>query len=269
MNSVITDTAGTILIQEQSILNNAGTISANNLTLDNGTTPDSQINNNVGGIINISASGDFFDPVQNDGSISVTGSYNQNAGTLTNTGSLVLEAGGDQILNQDGASIINDISAGRDDPEIMNLAADRRCPYIIMHMQGKPKTMQDNPVYEDVVADIKDFLMQRVDEAQKAGIKKENIVIDPGIGFGKTEDHNLELLNKLDEFVDTGYPVLLGTSRKRFMGSICENASTDKLIGATCATTALGVSAGVKLFRVHDVKGNRQAADIAWSIINF
>ncbi len=72
----------------------------------------------------------------------------------------------------------------------------------------------------------------------------------------------------MDEFVDTGYPVLLGTSRKRFMGSICENASTDKLIGATCATTALGVSAGVKLFRVHDVKDNRQAADIAWSIIN-
>jgi dihydropteroate synthase len=167
-----------------------------------------------------------------------------------------------------GASIINDISAGRDDPEIMILAADRRCPYIIMHMQGEPKTMQNNPVYKDVVAEIKDFLMQRVDETQKAGIKKENIVIDPGIGFGKTEEHNLELLNKLDEFVDTGYPVLLGTSRKRFMGSICENASADELIGATCATTALGVSAGVKLFRVHDVKDNRQAADIAWSIIN-
>ncbi len=167
-----------------------------------------------------------------------------------------------------GAHIVNDVSGGNDDPEIINLCADRKCPYIIMHMQGSPETMQNDPTYDDVVSDIKCFLETRVSDCIKAGVDEKDIVIDPGIGFGKTRDHNLMLLNNLDAFVGTGYPVLLGTSRKRFMGSICTVNSSDELIGATTATTALGVQAGVKIFRVHDVKPNRQAADVAWAILN-
>ena len=167
-----------------------------------------------------------------------------------------------------GAHIVNDVSGGNDDPEIINVCADKNYPYIIMHMQGSPETMQNAPTYDDVVTDIKSFLETRVNECIKAGINESNLVIDPGIGFGKTRDHNLMLLNNLKVFVDTGYPVLLGTSRKRFMGSICTVNSPDELIGATTATTALGVQAGVRIFRVHDVKENRQAADVAYAILN-
>ena len=135
-----------------------------------------------------------------------------------------------------------------------------------MHMQGTPKTMQDNPVYTDVVEEIRNFLLERAGIIQKSGVDKKNIIIDPGIGFGKTTEHNLEIMANLHRFVDTGYPVLLGASRKRFMGSICAGITAIELIGATCATTAIGIAAGVKLFRVHDVKENRQAADVAWTI---
>ncbi len=167
-----------------------------------------------------------------------------------------------------GASIVNDVSGGNDDPEIVDLCADKKCPYIIMHMLGSPETMQSNPVYNDVVSEIKIFLETRIENCINAGIDKNNIIIDPGIGFGKTREHNLTLLNNLESFVDTGHSVLLGTSRKRFMGSICPVNTADELIGATAATTALGVNAGVKIFRVHDVKPNRQAADVAWAILN-
>ena len=137
-----------------------------------------------------------------------------------------------------------------------------------MHMQGTPETMQVNPVYGDVVEEIRSFLLERSEIAINAGIKKENIILDPGIGFGKTTEHNLELMANLHRFVDTGFPVLLGASRKRFMGALCAGAAAERLIGATCATTTLGVAAGVKLFRVHDVRENRQAADLAWTILN-
>ena len=167
-----------------------------------------------------------------------------------------------------GASIINDVSAGRDDQQMFKLAAQKQCPYILMHMQGSPGNMQDNPVYDDVVEEIRSFLLERSKVAINAGIKKENIILDPGIGFGKTTEHNLELMANLHRFVDTGFPVLLGASRKRFMGALCAGAAAERLIGATCATTTLGVAAGVKLFRVHDVKENRQAADVAWTILN-
>jgi len=167
-----------------------------------------------------------------------------------------------------GASLVNDVSGGNDDPEIINLCADKRCPYIIMHMLGSPDTMQNNPTYNDVVSDIKHFLEARAEDCIKAGLDKNNIVIDPGIGFGKTSEHNLTLLKNIKSFVDTGYTVLLGTSRKRFMGTICTHNTPSEVIGATTATTALGVQAGVKIFRVHDVKPNRQAADIAWAIFN-
>jgi dihydropteroate synthase len=167
-----------------------------------------------------------------------------------------------------GATIVNDVSGGNDDPEIIDLCADKKCPYIIMHMLGSPETMQSDPVYNNVVSEIKIFLESRIEDCIKAGIDKNNIVIDPGIGFGKTREHNLTLLKNLKSFVDTEHSVLLGTSRKRFMGSICPVNTAEELIGATAATTALGVHAGVKIFRVHDVKPNRQAADVAWSILN-
>lgn len=167
-----------------------------------------------------------------------------------------------------GASIVNDVSGGNDDPEIIRLCADKQCPYVVMHMQGSPGTMQNEPKYDDVVNDIKQFLETRIDDCIKAGIDRNDIVIDPGIGFGKTVEHNLTLLRNLKVFVDTGHTVLLGTSRKRFMGTICTVNTPDELVGATAATTALGVQAGVKIFRVHDVKANRQAADVAWAILN-
>lgn len=169
---------------------------------------------------------------------------------------------------QAGANWINDISAGQDDVNILKLAAATETPIVLMHMQGTPQTMQDDPYYDDVVAEIVTGLQQRIDAALAAGISKHNIAIDPGIGFGKRKQDNLDLLAHLQDFVNTGYPVLLGTSRKRFMGSICHVEQPSDLVTATAVTTALGVMAGVQMFRVHDVKENRQAADVAWAIKN-
>ena len=165
-----------------------------------------------------------------------------------------------------GANIINDVSGGRDDAAILTLAAQTGVPIILMHSQGTPKTMQDNPEYENVVQEVLDALNECVNAALKAGVKKENIAIDPGIGFGKRKQDNIDLLAHLDALVATGFPVLLGTSRKRFMGTICEVTEPSELVTATAVTTALGVMAGVQMFRVHDVKENRQAADVAWAI---
>jgi dihydropteroate synthase len=165
-----------------------------------------------------------------------------------------------------GADIINDISAGRDDEAILALAAETGAPIILMHSQGAPKTMQDKPYYDDVVREVLAALHRQIDAALKAGIKKERIAIDPGIGFGKRKQDNIDLLAHLDAFVATGYPVLLGTSRKRFMGTICAVTEPSELVTATAVTTALGIMAGVQMFRVHDVRENRQAADVAWAI---
>ena len=166
-----------------------------------------------------------------------------------------------------GAHLINDIAAGGS-PELLDLAADSEVGIMLMHMQGQPSNMQDNPTYEDVVAEVRAFLLARAEAAVQAGVDAQRIAIDPGIGFGKTRAHNLTLLAHLAALVDTGYPVMLGTSRKRFMGAICNETEFSELIGATCATTAMGVAAGVRLFRVHDVKANRQAADVAWACRN-
>jgi dihydropteroate synthase len=165
-----------------------------------------------------------------------------------------------------GADLINDVSAGQNDPELLSLAAKRTVPIILMHSQGSPKTMQDNPYYDDVVTEVLTFLSSRIEAALAVGITKDNIIVDPGIGFGKRKQDNLALLANLDMFVTLSFPVLLGTSRKRFMGSICNVSEPSELVTATAVTTALGVMAGVQLFRVHDVKENRQAADVAWAI---
>jgi dihydropteroate synthase len=167
-----------------------------------------------------------------------------------------------------GANIINDISAGQGDKAILHLASEGEVPIILMHMKGSPKTMQDNPSYDDVVAEVIASLKQRVDEALAVGIKKHNIMLDPGIGFGKRREDNIALLAQLEKVVAIGYPVLLGTSRKRFMGSLCSVSEPIELVTATAVTTALGVMSGVQMFRVHDVKENKQAAEVAWAIKN-
>ncbi len=165
-----------------------------------------------------------------------------------------------------GASIINDVRSGRDDEQIFSFAAQENVPLILMHMQGTPETMQVDPSYGNVVREVYDFLMERCKIALDYGVKKENLIIDPGIGFGKSREHNLSILASLDHFTASDYPVLLGASRKGFMGEICDNTDPKDLVGATCTTTGLGVKAGVKIFRVHDVKENRQAADVAWAL---
>lgn len=169
---------------------------------------------------------------------------------------------------EQGASIINDISAGRDDRDMFGLAARGGVAIVLMHMQGVPATMQDEPRYDNAVEEIREFLLKRVEAALAAGIAEHRIIIDPGIGFGKTKQHNLELMANLCRFTSTGYPVLLGASRKRFMGSICQVEQFDELVGATCAATTLGVVAGVKIFRVHDIRANRQAVQVACAVKN-
>lgn len=166
----------------------------------------------------------------------------------------------------EGANIINDISAGHNDPNILNVAADYDCPIILMHIKGTPQTMQDNPSYDNVVSDVLTSLHISAERAKQAGIKQDKIILDPGIGFGKTIEHNLKLLGHLKQFVETGYPVLLGTSRKKFLNTITATKKLEDLALATSITTALAVMAGVKVLRVHDVKENRQALDIAWAI---
>jgi dihydropteroate synthase len=165
-----------------------------------------------------------------------------------------------------GASIINDVSAGRDDPVMLALAAETKTYLVLMHMQGTPETMQRNPVYADVVAEVEDFLRERARAALAAGVAHDKLILDPGIGFGKTKAHNLLLLQALPRLCGLGYPLLLGVSRKRFMGSICNVSAPRELGPATCACTALGVMAGASIFRVHDVAENRQAADVAMAI---
>ncbi len=165
-----------------------------------------------------------------------------------------------------GASMINDISAGRDDPRILSLAGARDAMLVLMHMQGTPQTMQNDPQYEDVVAEVSLFLKGRARAAEHAGVSRERIILDPGIGFGKTREHNLTLMAHLSRFVALDYSILLGASRKRFMGSLLDLRVPAELVSATCATTALGVMAGVKIFRVHDVAANREAAHVAWAI---
>lgn len=163
----------------------------------------------------------------------------------------------------EGVAMLNDVSAGLGDPRMIRLAADSGACLVLMHMQGEPATMQANPRYGNVVEEVRAFLLQRAAHAASCGVREDRLVIDPGIGFGKRRDDNLQLLSGLPQFVDTGFPVLIGTSRKRFMGSLCQTREPRDLGPATVATTAIGVMVGVSMFRVHDVGENRQAADVA------
>jgi dihydropteroate synthase len=165
-----------------------------------------------------------------------------------------------------GAEIVNDVTALRADPELAALCADRDCGIVLMHMLGTPRTMQDNPTYDDVVDDVKSFLAERVEAAMAAGIDEERIYIDPGIGFGKTLDHNLELLRRLGELRDLSRPIVVGTSRKSFIGKLTER-EVDERLGGTIASNVLAAIAGADVVRGHDVLELRQAIDVAETIL--
>jgi len=165
-----------------------------------------------------------------------------------------------------GARIVNDVTALRGDPRMAALVADAGCPVVLMHMLGEPKTMQREPSYGDVVREVRDFLAQRADHANAAGVDAENVVLDPGIGFGKTPGHNLALLRHLGAIVDLGFPVLVGASRKKFIGSITGAEEAKERVFGTVATTVLGYERGATLFRVHDVRANREALAVAEAI---
>jgi dihydropteroate synthase len=165
-----------------------------------------------------------------------------------------------------GASIINDITALADDA-MAELAAKRGVPAVLMHMKGTPATMQKEATYADVVKEVKEFLLERAMKAEKFGIPKEKIFIDPGIGFGKTAEHNLLLLKHLDEFTATGYRVLLGTSRKRFIGQITGKENPAERVFGTAATVAMAAAAGVSIVRVHDVAQMIDVVKVVNSIV--
>jgi dihydropteroate synthase len=151
-----------------------------------------------------------------------------------------------------GASIVNDVTALRGDPEMAALVAERGCDCCLMHMLGEPRTMQHAPAYRDVVAEVKAFLAARLRFAVGRGIAQERLWLDPGIGFGKTIDHNLELLRRLDELVELGRPIVVGTSRKGFLGTITGRGPAERVPG-TIATNVLALARGASVFRVHDV----------------
>jgi dihydropteroate synthase len=165
-----------------------------------------------------------------------------------------------------GANLINDVTALRGDPAMAELVALRGVPCCLMHMLGEPRTMQDDPHYGDVVSDIKAFLEQRMAFAVSSGISEERILLDPGIGFGKTDDHNLEILARLDELVALGRPVVIGTSRKSFLGRITGRGVDDRL-AATIATNVLAYERGARVFRVHDVAPVRDALVITGATV--
>lgn len=160
----------------------------------------------------------------------------------------------------EGADMINDISA-LSDPAMAKIVADAKAALVLMHMQGEPATMQENPSYQDCAGEVRDFLKARAEYALEAGVLHESIALDPGIGFGKLLKHNLDLLSRLYVLIETGYPVLVGMSRKRFVGEITGKAVEDRLagsLGAVCAAWANGAS----MFRVHDVAATKDALSV-------
>jgi dihydropteroate synthase len=161
-----------------------------------------------------------------------------------------------------GASIVNDVSAFRFDPALAELVAQLEVDCCLMHMLGEPRTMQDDPRYDDVVADVKAFLEERMAFAVAAGVPEERIWLDPGIGFGKTLEHNLELLRRLDEIVAIGRPVVVGTSRKSFLGKLTGRGEKERLPG-TIATNVIALERGARIFRVHDVAEAADALAVA------
>jgi len=162
-----------------------------------------------------------------------------------------------------GASMINDISGLKGDSLMAKVAGEAKVPVVIMHIKGTPKTMQANPVYDDLIKEINDYFKQSIDIALKAGIEPSKIILDPGIGFGKTVEHNIEIIKRLNEFKSLGFPILLGPSRKSFIGKLCNDIPTEQRLSGTLASVVIGVEKGVDMVRVHDVKETKQALTIA------
>jgi dihydropteroate synthase len=161
-----------------------------------------------------------------------------------------------------GATYVNDVSAFRHDPDMAGFVADRGLDCCLMHMLGEPRTMQNDPRYDDVVSDVKAFLEERMRFAVAAGVAEERIQLDPGIGFGKTMEHNLELLARLDELTDLGRPLVIGTSRKSFIGRLTGRDVTGRVHG-TVATCVIALERGAEVFRVHDVAAVADALKVA------
>jgi dihydropteroate synthase len=161
-----------------------------------------------------------------------------------------------------GADIVNDVTAFRGSDEMAGLVAERGVGCVLMHMLGEPRTMQRDPRYDDVVAEVRAFLEERLAYAVGEGVPEESVWLDPGIGFGKTLEHNLELLRRLDEIAAIGRPVVLGTSRKSFLGKLTGRDERDRVAG-TVATNVMGLERGASVFRVHDVAAARDALTVA------
>ena len=164
-----------------------------------------------------------------------------------------------------GAGLINDVNALRS-PGALDIAAELGVPVCLMHMKGEPRGMQLNPQYDDVVAEVRDFLLERAVVAESAGIDRGKIYIDPGFGFGKTLEHNLALLRRLDEFAATGYPVLVGMSRKSMVGALLDTPVDDRLSGSV-TLAAIAAMKGAAVIRVHDVKPTRDALKVCGAVM--
>jgi len=172
----------------------------------------------------------------------------------------------DKAINV-GADWVNDVSGGRRDPEMYSVIADKDCPYILTHSRGNSMTMDSLATYSNVVKDVKNELLNQIDLAVSKGIKNQQIIIDPGLGFAKNVDQNLTLLKHIDEFVSMNYAVLIGASRKRFIGSIINEPDPNKRIFGTSAVASRCVIAGVDILRVHDIKEIYQVITMTKSII--
>ncbi|HXP36763.1 MAG TPA: dihydropteroate synthase [Solirubrobacteraceae bacterium] len=162
-----------------------------------------------------------------------------------------------------GAVLVNDVTALRGDPQMASVVAESGAECCLMHMLGEPRTMQQEPRYEDVVDDVKAFLLARLEYAVGEGIAEDRVLLDPGIGFGKTVAHNLELLRRLGELVELGRPVVIGTSRKSFLGHLAGAAESSQRLAGTLATNVLALERGASVFRVHDVAPAREALTVA------
>lgn len=164
-----------------------------------------------------------------------------------------------QAALEAGANLINDVAAFSFDPELASVAAKSGAPVCLMHAQGSPEDMQNDPSYGDVLFDVYDYLQSRIEVAESAGIRRDQIIVDPGIGFGKTQEHNLRLLKGLSLFHGLGCPILLGVSRKRFIGTIGNAPEADQRAPGSVAVAMAGISQGVQILRVHDVADTAQA----------
>jgi len=164
-----------------------------------------------------------------------------------------------------GASAVNDVTA-LGDPEMAAVVASAGCDLMLMHMRGTPRTMQADPRYDDVVVEVRDHLLERAERAVAAGIPRERLWIDPGIGFGKTVEHNLALLRGLPALVETGLPVLVGASRKSFIGHVLGLADTNERLEGSLAVASIATWLGAAMLRVHDVRATRRAVDLAAAV---